>query len=273
MPTRITPMDVKAFASHEIYRKGEQIYENQLVKHRFMTHYGLHATVRGEGNYRVEMIVDGEQLFGRCNCRAGSGPCEHQVATLLAWLNESATFISYQDLRKAIRNKDKNALIDILLNLIEIFPELSQFFITAPGVDLMRSVREEVADIFDLPLSQKIDPNEVMKPCQILLVRAKFLRNEGNWHLARTMLFEILNRSLALIEREQTTRPFRENFLIELADDFEDLGLNDPDFEQHREDIKRETLELLDHDSAELEGVFLDRLKKQLGLIQNEGQV
>jgi uncharacterized Zn finger protein len=120
-------MDVKAFASHEIYRKGEQIYENQLVKHRFMTHYGLHATVRGEGNYRVEMIVDGEQLFGRCNCRAGSGPCEHQVATLLAWLNESATFISYQDLRKAIRNKDKKRADRYSAQFDRDFSELSQF--------------------------------------------------------------------------------------------------------------------------------------------------
>ncbi|MBN1542795.1 hypothetical protein JW992_11670 [candidate division KSB1 bacterium] len=270
MPTRITPMDVKAFASHEIYRKGEQIYENQLVKHRFMTHYGLHATVRGAGNFRVEMIVDGEQLFGRCTCSSGSGPCEHQVATLLAWLNEAATFLSYQELRKAIRSKDKNALVDLLLNLVEIFPELSQFFVTTPGIDATRMVREEVADIFDLPLLQKIDPQEIIKTCQILLVRAKLLRNEGNWNLARLMLFEVLNRSLALIEREQTVRPFRENFIIELSDDYEDLSLHDPDFEEHRSDIERETLELLDHDSAEIEGIFLDGLVKKLGLHEKE---
>ncbi|MBD3376850.1 hypothetical protein GF406_17570 [candidate division KSB1 bacterium] len=266
MPTRITPLDVKAFCSHELFRKGEQIFENQLVKHRFQTHYGLQATVRSNGTYRVEMIVDGEQLFGRCTCHAGSTPCEHQVATLLAWLNESTSFISYQDLRKAIRSKDKNSLVDIFLNLVEIFPELSQFFISTPGLDPTKVIREEVADVFDLPLSQKIDPQEILKPCQILLVRSKQLRNEGQWNLARTLLFEILNRTLALIDHQQTTRPFRENFVLELADEFEDLALNDPDFETHRDDMIKETIEILDHDSSEMEGIFLDPLKEKLGI-------
>ncbi len=266
MPTRITPLDVKAFASQEIYRKGEQIFENQLVKHRFQTHYGLQATVRSNGNYRVEMIVDGEQLFGRCTCHAGSSPCEHQVATLLAWVIEPGTYISYQNLRKAIRVKDKNTLIDILLNLVEILPELSQFFVSLPGIDPVRAIREEVADIFDLPHSQKIDPQEIVKPCQIFLVRAKLLRSEGEWALARTLLFEILKRILALVEREQTLRPFRDNFILELSDEYEELALNDPDFADHRDDMIRETMEILDLDASELEGVFLDQLQSKLDL-------
>ncbi len=266
MPSRITPLDVKAFAEHEIYRKGEQIYESQLVKHRFQTNVGLQATVRSNGNYHVEMIVDGEQLFGRCTCPAGSAPCEHQVATLLSWVNDSHTYISYQSLRKAIRAKDKNTLIDVLMNLIEVLPEISQFFIDEPGIDQIKAVREDVADIFDLPLSQKIDPNDILKPCQILLVRAKLLRSEGKWNLARTILFEILNRTLALVEREQLSRPFRENFIVELADDYEELALHDPDFDEHRDDIKRQVVEILEHDATDIEGIFFDQIKDRLKL-------
>jgi len=266
MPTRITPLDAKAFASHEIYRKGEQIFESGLVKHRFQSNYGLHGTVRSKGVYQVEMIIDGEQLFGRCSCHAGSSPCEHQVAILLAWLNEPASFLSYQSLRRSIREKEKNTLVDLLLNMVEVIPELSQFFITVPGIDEAAAIREEVADIFDFPHSQKIDPQEIISPCQILLVHAKFLRSEGKWSLARTMLFEILNRTLALVDRQQTIRPFREGFVAELGDDYEEFAIADPEFELNEKDIRKEVEDLSAHESAEVEGVFLDQLRQKLGV-------
>jgi len=264
MPSRITPLDVSAYTSPEIYRMGEQIYENGWVRHRFQTLYGLQAVVRSKGNYRVEMIVDGEQLFGRCNCSSGSTHCQHQVALLLTWLNEPQSFISYQDLRKAIRVKDKTGLVDILVNLIEVFPELSQFFITPTNQAEADIIREQVADIFDFPQAQKIEPQYIVDACQILFVRAKTLRNEGKWDIARMIFFEILHRCLSLIDRIQIDKPFPENFIAELADDFEDLSLNDPDLPNHRTDIAKEVKELLEHESAEAEGVLLDMIRQKL---------
>ncbi len=266
MPSRITPLDVRAFCDQELYRKGEQIFENDLVKHRFQTNFGLQATVRSTGKYRIEMIVDGEQIFGRCSCHAGSTPCDHQVAVLLAWLNEPNSFISYQQLRKSIRVKDKTTLIDILLNLIEIFPEISRFFVRVPEEQEIPLLREDVADIFDYPQAQKIDPREIEDACQILFVRTKLLRAEDKWDQARILLFEILNRILSLVDQQQLTEAFRENFIAELGDDYEEIVLNDPDFDSHKDDIFHETETLIAHDSAELEGVYLDQLRKKFGM-------
>lgn len=265
MPSRITPLDVTAYTSPEIYRTGEQIYENGWVRHRFQTNFGLSATVRGKGNYRVEMIIDGEQLFGRCTCPLGASRCEHQVALLLTWLNEAQTFISYQDLRRAIRLKEKNTLVDIFVNLVELFPDLSSFFIGASGRDELEAIREDVANLFDFPQAQKIDPHQIVEACQILFVRARSLRNDGKIGHARVIYFEIINRCLALIDRLQTTRSFRENFIAELADDYEDLATSDPDFAAQREIIAAEVQQLLDHESAEAEGLFLEILKQKLG--------
>jgi len=266
MPNRITPLDVKTFAPQEIYNKGEKIFDGQLVKHRFQTNYGLKATVRDKGNNRVEMIVDGDQLFGRCTCHEGSSPCEHMVAVLLAWVNESPTFLSYQTLRRAIREKDKTVLIDILINLVEIWPEISQFFIIAEGYDEIKAIREDVADIFDFPLTQKIDPHEIIESCQILFVRAKLLRNEGKYRHARILHFEILNRTLALLDQQQTIKAFPENFITELGDDYEEIALSDPDLDDHADEIRKEITELLEHDSAELEETYLDSLKEKLAI-------
>ncbi len=264
MPTRITPMDVKSYVDADLYRLGEQMYEGGMVRHRFQSSYGLQAVVKGKDKYRVDVIVEGEKLFGRCTCPNGSSHCEHQVALMLCWLAEPQTFISQQDMRKAIRNQDKNTLVDVLINLIEVFPELSQFFIVPPHAGEIAAIREEVADIFDFPHSHKIRPQHIIDACQILFARAKFLRSTGQWRSSRLIYFEIIHRTLALVDRNQTTSPFRENFIAELADDYEEIALNDPNLDAYSDEVKAEVDEILEHESAEAEGVTLDDLRKRL---------
>lgn len=266
MAKRITPLDVQSFTTRDVYEKGEKIFEKGLVKHRFQTDYGLQASVRDRKNLRVEMIVSGEQIFGRCTCQAGSSACEHQVAVLLAWIHEPNMFISYQSLRKAIRSKDKNALVDTLMNLTEVFPEISQFFVSLPGLDEDTTIRAEVGLVFDYPASQKVIPAEIVEPCRILFVHAHMLRNEGNWGAARTLLFEILNRTLSLIDHHQYTESFPENFVTEVSDEYEEIAINEPKFDDIKDKILEEVLELLDHDSADIEGVYLEQLRERLEL-------
>ena len=125
--------------------------ERQRIKTVFKIGNPVHEIIQTALDHHVEMIVDNEQLFGRCTCHVGNSPCEHQVSALLAWLTEPATFVSYQTLRKAIKLKDKNALVDVLINLCEAFPDLSRLFVISPGVDELETIQEDVADIFDFP--------------------------------------------------------------------------------------------------------------------------
>jgi hypothetical protein len=264
MPSRITPLDVRSYAEADLYRMGEQVYERGQVRHRFQSPYGLQAIVKGKEKYRVEMVVEGDKLFGRCTCPAGTGHCEHQVAILLAWLQEPQSFISQQELRKAIRSQDKNTLVDMLIHLIEVFPELALFFIMPADTDELVVIREEAADIFDFPHSHKIKPQFIIDACQIMFARAKFLRNIGKWRDSRIIYFEIIHRTLALVDREQVSAPFRENFIAELADDYEEIALNDPNLNSYRDEVAAEVKEILDHESAEPEGVTLDDLRQKL---------
>ncbi len=264
MPNRITPIDVSTYANPEIFRLGEKIFENDLVKHRFLTDYGLRATVRGKGKYQVEMIVEDEQLFGRCNCEAGSSPCEHKVAALLSWLNEPENFISIVKLKRTIKGLDKNTIVEVILDLVEIFPELCHFFIHPQDTDEVTALRENVADIFDFPHKEKINPSEIVEPSKILFAQAKYLRHENKWRQARILLFEILNRILALIDHNQLSSPFQDSFITGIADDYIDIVLTDtePD-ESHREEIRNEVKELLEHPSADEYGIVLEPLNSQ----------
>jgi hypothetical protein len=147
---------------------------------------------------------------------------------------------------------------------VDVFPELSQFFIMPVNVDDITAIREEVADIFDFPHSHKIKPQHIIDACQILFARAKLLRSTGKWRYSRLIYFEIINRTLALVDREQTSAPFRENFIAELADDYEEIVVNDPDLEAYVDEIRAEVRELLDHESAEGEGVSLEQIKQKI---------
>ena len=266
MPARITPIDVTSYASPDVLVLGEKIFENELVKHRFQTDYGLRATVRSKGVFQVEMIVDNEQLFGRCDCAAGSSPCEHKVATLLAWLNESNTFTDYQTLRKSIRNTEKNSLVEMLVNLIELFPELVHFFVQMEGQDELGYIRNKVADIFDFPHSEKTDPDQVAGPGKIMLVWSRYLRHENKWRQSRIVIFELLNRILSLIDQEQLAQPLPESFIAGIADEYIDVVLTDPDADAWADDLAREVPELLMHPASEEYGVILDPVKNKFNI-------
>lgn len=266
MAKRITPLDVQAYTTRDVFEKGERVFNDGLVKYRFQTNYGLHVTVRDKKRLRVEMIVSGEQIFGRCNCSSGNRACEHQVAALLAWIHEPATFINYDTLRKAIRRKDKTTLVDTLMNLTDVFPEISQFFVTLPGLDDLKAIRNEVGYVFDYPRSHKVLPADIIDPCQILFVHAHMFRNDGNWQSARILLFEILNRTLDLVDHRRIADPFPENFVTELSDEYEEVALNDPLFDENKDQILDEVSAILDHDSADIEGVYLEQLRERLEL-------
>ena len=79
-------------------------------------------------------------------------------------------------------------------------------------------------------------------------------------------MFQILNRILSIVDNQKMTKPFPENFITEIADDYEDVSINDPDFKEHENEILVETKMLLDHDCAETEGVYLDQLRYKLQL-------
>ena len=107
---------------------------------------------------------------------------------------------------------------------------------------------------------------EILASFQILFIRARILRSEGKWAHARVIFYEVLHRILALIDSNQLSSSFPESTVTDIADDYEEVALSDPTFEEDRDTIKKEVEELLHHDSAESEGIVLDQLKERLDM-------
>jgi hypothetical protein len=243
-----------------------KFFTSGRVKCRFRTDTGLLATVKADEQCRVEVIVEGEQIFGRCSCSPESGTmCRHQVAVALAFLEQPATFTTHQRLRKAIRKAEKAELVEILLNLTNVHPEIAGFFDADGEKSEVERLKRQIADIFDVQPGGRWSVSDVTVPAMIVLQRARMLRNAGRWDDARAVCFELLDKALGLDDRKHGAAGYPESFLSALADGYEGSAMDDPEIELKREKILAEIEALGRHDSAETEGVYMDQLMERLG--------
>ncbi|MDZ7270354.1 MAG: hypothetical protein ONB17_01950 [candidate division KSB1 bacterium] len=262
MPTRITPLDIQALSDPKEYEQGMKYYLGGRVKARLRTDTGLLATVKADGLWRVEVVVEGEQIFGRCGCSpVRGGLCRHQVATALAFLDRPQSFLSLQEMRRLIRKQDKSALVELLVNMAVVVPEVAAFF--GEGDEAER-LKEWIADLFDMPTGGGWSVEELLVPARLILQRALMLRVEGKWDQARRICFALLDAALALNDRKHGGVAYPESFMTALIDAYEGAALRDPELEQKRETVRQELQALLGHETAEVEGVYMEQLSQRL---------
>ena len=265
MPTRITPLDIQALSDPKEYSQGMKFYERGKVKSRFRSDTSLIATVKADENCRVEVMVDGEQIFGRCTCSPeSSNMCRHQVAVALAFLEKPTTFIPYEKLRKAIKKTDKSSLVEMILHITNVIPELASFF----NIDLddreIDRLKRQIADIFDLQLSGHWQITDITIPASLMLQRANMYRNAGYWEESRIICYELLENALAFDDKKHCAAGYPENFIPMLTDAYEGTAMNDPQLESKRQMVLTEINKLSEYESAEVEGVYMDQLIERL---------
>ncbi|MDZ7371479.1 MAG: hypothetical protein ONB12_09935 [candidate division KSB1 bacterium] len=264
MPHSVTLPDIRAFVDSEIFARGETLYRLGGVRSRFQTAVGIKGVVLGEKKVSAEVVIDQKQMFGRCTCQIGSGPCEHQTALLIAWVNEPESFIQIDSLRKAVRAKDKETLAETLILLCEAFPELCSLFTDHSGVDEIAALQKEVDTVFAFPENMRLTYHDLIVPLQILTIRAKLFRAEGKYRQARTLYFHLLRHVFTLTRNQRLGEAFTEEMLIDLADAYEELSLADPHFAQETPALRRE-LAVLDACRPDSEMVWFEELKAKTG--------
>ncbi len=262
MPSRITPLDIQALSDPKEYEQGMKYFLRGRVKARLRTDTGLVATVKADGVCRVEVVVEGEQIFGRCSCSpVSAGLCRHQVAAALAFVDRPQSFLSLQELRKLIRKGEKNALVEVLVNIALVVPEVAAFF--GEGDEAER-LEQWIRDLFDVPAGGGWSGEELLLPARLIVQRAQMLRAEGKWEQARRICFALLDAALTLNDRRHGAVPYPESFITSLLQVYEGAALRDPELAQKRERIRQELQALLRHESAEVEGVSMEQLSERL---------
>lgn len=123
---QLTRRDIQKMADAPIFERGETYLASGLVEQRRRVGDGLTAEVRGSRSYHVE-ISQGPHF--RCACPFEfSGPCKHVVATLLAYIDDPASFERPDPLHKVLRQRSKDELVAMLADILREQPETARRF-------------------------------------------------------------------------------------------------------------------------------------------------
>ncbi|MEZ4606982.1 MAG: SWIM zinc finger family protein [Deinococcales bacterium] len=88
-------------------------------------------------------------LHARCSCPVGSGSCKHIAALLYAWVHLPEQFqeLLAQELDEQLKHYSKEALIKLVLRMIEAHPELEGYLVTqAPSQQFNPDILQRQVD-------------------------------------------------------------------------------------------------------------------------------
>src|SRR5664279_3207032 len=128
--TRFDTGALRELAGGKVFARGEAYHRDGQVQILAIKPERVLAQVAGTEDYRTELRGHGRDIDGECSCRAFEdyGFCKHMVATALA-ANDSA--IDEVDgggalgrIRNHLKEKGVDALVDIIIGLVEHDPAL-----------------------------------------------------------------------------------------------------------------------------------------------------
>jgi uncharacterized Zn finger protein len=115
---KIYSQDIIKHCGNSNYDKGES-YTNS-VSRLYQQHDTLYANCRGSELYKVSCKFNESSIVGSsCTCYAfdDNGICKHVAAILIVWENTPEKFEDRSSFEELLRNKTKDELIKVLLDL------------------------------------------------------------------------------------------------------------------------------------------------------------
>lgn len=107
----------------EFYSDG-QIKRATVFENKLSGHVGNYLE-----EYEVEIIVEGDELRGSCNCSRSGGICKHVIALLYSWVNDQEGFLNVGDSLQELDSYDRERLLEIVVNIIRYDPKNFERFL------------------------------------------------------------------------------------------------------------------------------------------------
>ena len=143
---------IKEFAGATIFGRGKEYFQSQMVEEikYDASRDNIQAEVSGSsgGNYDVEITAARRGIEATCSCPYEGYPCKHIVAVLLAFSKKQGTFVQQAvenekktaSLKERVRALSKERLTEILLSLIEKYPDCQRDLLIRMGDDPKETV-------------------------------------------------------------------------------------------------------------------------------------
>lgn len=128
---RLDRRTIRDLAGDRFFGRGEDYFNGGQVDSLKEEGGVVQATVLGSLSYRVKLWPDGHTVRHDCTCPLGREGrfCKHCVAVALAWIDQGESVptidkrasnaqVTTEDLRRYLASRDKDALIDLLMEQV-----------------------------------------------------------------------------------------------------------------------------------------------------------
>jgi uncharacterized Zn finger protein len=178
--------------------KGQAYFAEGRVHDRIRTGEGLRARVEGTYTYLVTIRERHGGLSTTCTCpyRANwGGDCKHIHAVLIAWAKEPETFKRVADWRNLLAKKSKEALLDILTEVLEAYPHLiDELGLEAEKPEQFKP-EAAIRAVFGEFETEGLDTTEMVERLERIARRAEALRDRKP-DAARKIYFALIKGCL-----------------------------------------------------------------------------
>jgi len=86
-------------------------------------------------NYQVKVVVYGPEISSTCECDNERKICQHAIALLYGWVNDSEDFLNIDKVLCDIEKLDKKQLLEIVVNVLQHAPHLAPAFLKQKTLD------------------------------------------------------------------------------------------------------------------------------------------
>lgn len=203
---RLTEEDIREWVGPTSFQRGLQYYRQGNIAHPRRRGSTLRALCWGSRPepYSVEVTLGPGGIDSAfCSCPVGGdGGCKHVAALLLTWLKEPEAFSASDALEAALKDLPKEDLVDLVLKMLDVHPELEMLVHTAtlgsrgaPPPD-PKVLRERVRGLVRWAGTDWRAPRRIAEGLEDLARIGEQLAQDGNWHAAaevyETLVGEIL---------------------------------------------------------------------------------
>jgi uncharacterized Zn finger protein len=132
MDVLLTEKQIRERANDQSFQKGQTYYESGAIYNpaRQASPAGVTLTAQCEGSsapsYRLQVELDGGGVrSASCTCPYDwGGDCKHIVALLLMYIHQPDGFVEQESVNELLAGLEKDALITLILRLVERDPDL-----------------------------------------------------------------------------------------------------------------------------------------------------
>jgi hypothetical protein len=217
----LDPKTLSRIGTPEATARAQALVKGQKVQHGYRLADRLRGVVLDLHPYAVEVrIQDDQQLSYVCACpHLEEGElCDHVLALLWAWVEESGKFLHQKDLQEKLKKYSKKELVEIILDLADRVPEVR--VVLKEEEEGLEDILESIDRVVEEVSSDSPSLAEVEAKLRRAQVRADRLAQSGRLSEARSIYFYMLDNILGLEERLKKGQIFSPEMKKELFEEY-----------------------------------------------------